>query len=119
MTSLRQGLCLHLYIPNVCVCAKPLQLCLTLCDPMDCSLPGSSVRGILQEYWNGFPCPLPGALPDPGIESAYLRSLALAGKFFTTSTTWEALYPQYPGQYLAHSRNSVNVDKNNHVVYNY
>ena len=29
-------------------CAKLLQLCLTLCDPMDCSLPGSSVRGILQ-----------------------------------------------------------------------
>ena len=28
--------------------AKSLQLCLTLCDPMDCSLPGSSVRGILQ-----------------------------------------------------------------------
>ena len=24
------------------------QLCLTLCDPMDCSLPGSSVRGIFQ-----------------------------------------------------------------------
>ena len=30
------------------VCAKLLQLCLTLCDPMDCSLPGSSVHGILQ-----------------------------------------------------------------------
>ena len=30
------------------VCAKLLQLCLTLCDPEDCSLPGSSVRGILQ-----------------------------------------------------------------------
>ena len=29
-------------------CAKPLQLCLTHCDPMDCSPPGSSVRGILQ-----------------------------------------------------------------------
>ena len=28
--------------------AKSLQLCLTLCDPMDCSPPGSSVRGILQ-----------------------------------------------------------------------
>ena len=28
--------------------AKLLQLCLTLCDPMDCSLPGSSVHGILQ-----------------------------------------------------------------------
>ena len=30
------------------VCAKPLQSCLTLCDPMDCSLPGSFAHGILQ-----------------------------------------------------------------------
>ena len=30
------------------VCAKTLQLCLTLCNPMDCSLPASSVHGILQ-----------------------------------------------------------------------
>ena len=28
--------------------AKPLQLCPTLCKPMDCSLPGSSVHGSLQ-----------------------------------------------------------------------
>ena len=28
--------------------AKSLRLCLTLCNPMDCSLPGSSVHGILQ-----------------------------------------------------------------------
>ena len=28
--------------------AKLLQSCLTLCNPMDCSLPGSSVYGILQ-----------------------------------------------------------------------
>ena len=28
--------------------AKSLQSCLTLCDPMDCSLPGSSVLGIFQ-----------------------------------------------------------------------
>ena len=31
-----------------CMHAKLLQLCLTLCDPMDCSWPGSSVHGILQ-----------------------------------------------------------------------
>ena len=31
-----------------CVGAKLLQSCLTLCDPMDCSLPGSSVHEILQ-----------------------------------------------------------------------
>ena len=30
------------------VCAQSLQSCLTLCNPMDYSLPGSSVHGILQ-----------------------------------------------------------------------
>ena len=42
-------------LTHICVCAKLLQLCLTPCDPMDCSPPGSSVHGILQarllEYW--------------------------------------------------------------------
>ena len=33
---------------SVCVCAKSLQSCLTLCDPIDCSPPGSSICGILQ-----------------------------------------------------------------------
>ena len=33
----------------LCVCTQSLQSCLTLCDPMDCSPPGSSVHGILQE----------------------------------------------------------------------
>ena len=32
-----------------CVCAKLLQSWPTLCDPVDCSLPGPSVHGILQE----------------------------------------------------------------------
>ena len=32
----------------LCVCAKSPQSCLILCDPMDCSPPGSSVHGILQ-----------------------------------------------------------------------
>ena len=35
-----------------------------------CSLPGSSVYGILQqEYWSGLPFPSPGDLPDPGIKA--------------------------------------------------
>ena len=33
---------------KVCMCAKLLQSCLTLCNSMDCSLPGSSVHGVLQ-----------------------------------------------------------------------
>ena len=32
----------------VCICVLVAQLCPTLCDPMDCSLPGSSTYGILQ-----------------------------------------------------------------------
>ena len=44
-----------------------------------------------QEYWSGLPCSPPGDLPDPGIESLFLMSPALADRFFTTSTTWEAL----------------------------
>ena len=68
------------------VCAKVLQLCLTLCNPMDCSLPGSSVHGFSrQEYWSGLPYHLLGDLPNPEMEPASLFSLALAGGFFTTS----------------------------------
>ena len=44
-----------------------------------------------QENWSGLPCPPPGDLPDPGIKPQSLMSPALAGRFFTTSTTWEAL----------------------------
>ena len=33
---------------DICMHAKSLQLCPTLCDPMDYSPPGSSVHGILQ-----------------------------------------------------------------------
>ena len=47
-----------------------------------------------EEYWSGLPCPPPGDLPDSGVEPAYLMSPALAGGFFTTSTTWEA--PEFP-----------------------
>ena len=40
-----------------------------LCDPMDCSLPGSFFHGILQqEYWKGLPFPSLGDLPDPAIK---------------------------------------------------
>ena len=45
-----------------------------------------------QEYWSGLPFPPPGGLPEnPGTEPASLVSPALAGGFFNTSTTWEAL----------------------------
>ena len=43
-----------------------------------------------QEYWSGLPCPPPGDVPDPRIEPASITSLALAGRFITTSDTREA-----------------------------
>ena len=53
----------------------------TLCDPVDCSLPVSSVHGIFQgRILEWVPFPSPGDLPDPGIEPT---SPALAGGFFT------------------------------------
>ena len=67
------------------------QSCLTLCDPRECSSPGSSVHGSVQaKILSGLPCPPPGVCPNPGIELTSFTSLALAGRFFTTSATWEA-----------------------------
>ena len=56
-------------------------------------------------------CPPPGHLPNPGIEPAFLTSPALAGKFLTSSATWEAwvlrvvaVQPQSRVQLLASPR---------------
>ena len=76
------------------VLAKMLQLCLTLCNPMDCSLPGSSVHGILLQagILEWVACPPPGDLLHSGIELVSLMSPALASGSLTISTTWEAIY---------------------------
>ena len=61
------------------------QSCPTLCDPMDCSPPGSSVQGLFQaRILEQVAISTPGYLPDPGIEPMSLMSPALAGGFFTT-----------------------------------
>ena len=55
-------------------CVKSHQSCPTLCDPMDCSPPGSSVHGILQArilQWVPMPS---GDLSHPGIEPASPKS---------------------------------------------
>jgi len=45
-----------------------------------------------REQWSGVPFPTAGDLPDPGIEPVSLVSPALAGRLFTISATWEALW---------------------------
>ena len=60
---------MKLSFPLSCSEGEVAQSCPTLCDPMDCSLPHSSIQGISrQEYWSGVPFPPPGDLPDPGIK---------------------------------------------------
>ena len=57
---------------------------------MDCSPPGFSVNGFLQERileWVAISPP--GDLSNPGIKPLSLMSPALAGEFFTTGATWE------------------------------
>ena len=77
---------------SVCMHAKSLQSCLTLCEPKDCIACQASLSiEILQaRIWSGLSCPPPEDLPDQGIESASLKSPTLAGSFFTTSATCEA-----------------------------
>ena len=76
--------------------AKSLQSCPTLGDPVDYSLLGSSVHGIIQARileWVAMPSP--EDLPNPGIEPTSLWSPALAGGCFTTSAAWYRLDPYH------------------------
>ena len=72
----------------VLICFRHVWLFATLWTAA-CQTP-QSMEFSRQEYWNGLPFPSPGDLPDPGIEPLSLMSPALAGRFFTTSTAWEA-----------------------------
>ena len=104
----RQLKCAHVPRSNserICMRAKSLELCLTLCDTVDHSLLGFSVGFSRQGYWSGLLYPPPGDFPKPGIQPATLRSPALAGWFFfffTTSTTWEA-QKESTGYYFLYS----------------
>ena len=74
----------------MCVCAKSLQSCQTLCDPMDCSPPGSSVPGILQARileWVAMPSSRGSSQPRDWTHVSCISSIGRG--FFTTCATWE------------------------------
>ena len=76
------------------LCAKSLQSCLTPCDPMGCSPPGCSVHGILSARileWVAMPFSR-GSSPPNYWTHVFHISYIDTGRFFTTSTTWEAIY---------------------------
>ena len=72
--------------------AKSLQSCLTLATLWTVAYQAPLSMGFSrQEYWNGLPCSPTGDLPNPRIKPTSLMSPASAERFFTTSSTWEAL----------------------------
>ena len=82
----------------MCICAKSLQSCPTLCGPMYCSPPGSSVQGVLQARKLGlvampFSRECSQTRDEPTTHTS--MSLALAGGFFIIGTTWEAYLYMY------------------------
>ena len=82
------GLEIPICTPTIHAAAKSLQSCPTLRTIGHQAL--QSMGFSRQGHWSGLPCSTPGDLPDPGIEPAPLMSLALVGRFFITSATWEA-----------------------------
>ena len=73
--------CVHTRVACVYSVAKS---CLTLCDLMDCSLPGPSAHGIFQaRIWSVLPFPTPGDLPNPGLNPCLLHLLYWQADFTT------------------------------------
>ena len=82
-----------------CVCVLLIQLCLTVCEPMDCSPPGSSVHVILQARileWTAIPLTKGSSQPTDGTQVS-----CISGRFFTVCfTIWatQELLPVVPLQ---------------------
>ena len=78
--------------PIITGCVLICFSCIQVCDPVDYSLPGSSVYGILQARileWVAMPSSRGSSQPR-GWTCGFLHVPALAGRFFTTSATWKA-----------------------------
>ena len=74
-----------------CMHPQSFQSCLTLCDPVDCSLPGSSVHGILQARilkWVVISSSRESS--PPRNQTLVSCSSFIAGGFFTTEPPWKS-----------------------------
>ena len=88
----------NLHFPLICAPSFSIfmlvaQLWLTLCDPMDYSLPVPLPKGFSKkEYWSGLPFASPGDLPnDPGLESTSPVSPAFQADSLSTEPSGKPL----------------------------
>ena len=85
---------IQLRVGNICMYA---QSCWTLCNPMNCNPPGSTVHGIFQaRYWSGLPCPLPGEISHLR-DRTFISCVSCSGwQILYACASWEA-----PGELLS------------------
>ena len=89
-------------VHSLCCCAQSLSR-VRLCDPMDCSPPGSAVHGIFQtSILERVIISSSGDLPHPGIEPMSLVSPALASEFFTTEAPRKPILCSVCIQHILH-----------------
>ena len=84
-------MCMLSHFSHVWLCATPWTVA---------HQPPLSMGFFRQEYWNGWPCPPPGDLPDPGMEASSLASPALAESSLPLGATWEALSLYHKSTYI-------------------
>ena len=105
----------------MCVRAQSLQSCLTLCNPMDCSPPGSSVHGILQARILEWVAMSSSRGSSPLRDQTGLFYVSCLDKWvlyhFTTSATWEALteVPYHPHLLEQHALREVGVPQSDRI----
>ena len=85
-THLGSRLCAHVCVLSHFSCAQLFAILWAVAHQAPLSMGFSR-----HEYWSGLPCLPPGDLSYPEIGLRSLLSPALAGRFFTTRATWEAL----------------------------
>ena len=102
---------------------KVIQLCPTLHDPMDCSLRGSSIHGILrQEYWKWWTMPSPGDLPYPGskLGSPALQVVSLPSELPGKPVSSKMQLNSYTCCYTESFKNiTCNIAPGKHPLYSY
>ena len=95
-----EGMDETIFSTNACMlsCFSHVCLCVTLWTAV---LQAPLSMGFSRpEHWSGLPCLPLGDLPDTGIQLPSLTSPAFAGRFFTTSATWED--PKYSENICIH-----------------
>ena len=107
-------------IELICVHAKLLQLCLTLCIPMDCNPPGSFVHGDSPGKHTEVGChTLLQGISRLRDRTGSLRSPALADRFFISSTTWDITQQFYSYIYVCILPRIENIYLHNNLMHKF